>query len=96
MRVQGFEFKCLCAQEEVSPDQLLTSRDAYVVDWDNLSWAVNVQLGDLTGLDQYTSVITRILSVWVFGDAVQNVSTRAHTYTHTHMPARLHRIAFQC
>ncbi len=53
-------------KEEVDPQTPNEDKVWYQHSWDNLSWAVNAMLGQMTGTGVYVTRIKRMLNAWVF------------------------------
>eukprot|EP00798_Chlamydomonas_sp_ICE-L_P013807 gene13807-19723_t len=57
-------------QEDITSETLRRDRHYYVSDWDNLAWASNVLLAQITDAEIYITRIKTLLSAWVYGDAL--------------------------
>ncbi|GAX77149.1 hypothetical protein CEUSTIGMA_g4595.t1 [Chlamydomonas eustigma] len=55
---------------EATQAVLISDRSAYIPNWNNLDWYVNVLLASITGKQQYTSPLDLLMTTWEFGDSV--------------------------
>lgn len=69
-----------CVQYDKPADVLQRNRDAYVTNWDNLAWAVDVALARQDWNLKYRTRLKRLFTVWLSGKAVTDaVGNTTHT-----------------
>ncbi|KAJ9523924.1 hypothetical protein QJQ45_022417 [Haematococcus lacustris] len=58
------------ADEEMAADSLQFTRQYYVPDWDNVAWATEVLLANITNSNVYHERLRSLLSTWAYADSL--------------------------
>ncbi|GFH14137.1 uncharacterized protein HaLaN_10134, partial [Haematococcus lacustris] len=57
-------------QEEMAADSLQFTRQYYVPDWDNVAWATEVLLANITNSNVYHERLRSLLGTWAYADSL--------------------------
>ncbi|KAL6761536.1 hypothetical protein V8C86DRAFT_830836 [Haematococcus lacustris] len=75
-------------QEEMAADSLQFTRQYYVPDWNNVAWATDVLLANITDSNVYHGRLRTLLATWSYADSLPTVSTHpAQPDQGTHQPS---------
>ncbi|KAJ9506848.1 hypothetical protein QJQ45_020227, partial [Haematococcus lacustris] len=61
-------------QEEMAADSLQFTRQYYVPDWNNVAWATDVLLANITDSNVYHGRLRTLLATWSYADSLPTVS----------------------